>query len=68
MERTFTNGTVKDCCKDQGNLGLIAEESDKSRGLTVRKCRVCGCRHRRLELEPGFFGLTVKGLTSKKRA
>ena len=59
-ERTFANGAVKDCCNDAANLDLIEEESDKSRGLTVRKCRICGCRHRRLFCEPGMFGLTFQ--------
>jgi hypothetical protein len=58
MERTFTNGAVKDCCKDAANLELLADESRN--GLSVKRCRVCGCRHRRLVCEPGMFGLTVK--------
>lgn len=58
MEKTFTNGTVKECCKDAANLGLLAEESRD--GLTVKQCRVCGCRHRKLVAEPGMFGLTFK--------
>lgn len=58
MEKTFVVGTVKDCCKVQDNLELVAEESRN--GLTVKRCRVCGCRHRRLVAEPGIFGLTFK--------
>lgn len=58
MEKTFANGEVKDCCKDEANLELVAEESHN--GLTVKRCRVCGCRHRRLVCEPGIFGLTFK--------
>jgi len=58
MERTFIAGTVKDCCKLPENLELVAEESRN--GLTVKRCKVCGCRHRRLVCEPGMFGLTFK--------
>lgn len=57
MEKVFTNGTVKDCCKLQENLELVAEESKN--GLTVKRCKVCGCRHRRLLLEPGMLGLRM---------
>jgi hypothetical protein len=59
MERTFVNGTVKDCCKDSANLAVITEESDSARGLTVKRCKVCGCRHRSLYLEPGVLGLRM---------
>lgn len=63
MERTFANGTVKDCCKLQDNLELVAEESRN--GLTVKRCRVCGCRHRRLVVEPGMIGLTMNPVGRK---
>jgi hypothetical protein len=58
MEKTFAVGQVKDCCKLQDNLELVAEESRN--GLTVKRCRVCGCRHRRLVLEPGVLGMTFR--------
>jgi Zn ribbon nucleic-acid-binding protein len=58
MEKTFVVGTVKDCCKDAANLGLLADESRN--GLTVKRCRACGCRHRRLVAEPGVFGMTFR--------
>ena len=58
MEKTFTNGEVKDCCKDAANLEFLVDESRN--GLTVKRCRVCGCRHRRLVAEPGVFGMTFK--------
>lgn len=54
MERTFANGAVKDCCLDAANLELLADES---RGdLAVKRCRVCGCRHRRMVCDPGAIG------------
>lgn len=55
MERTFANGAVKPCCQDAGNLEVLADESRE--GLTVRRCRVCGCRHRRMVCDPGAFGV-----------
>jgi hypothetical protein len=58
MEKTFTNGTVKDCCKDEANLEILADESRN--GLTVKRCRVCGCRHRKLVVEPGMIGMKFK--------
>jgi hypothetical protein len=58
MEKTLVAGGVKACCKVAENLDLLPEESGD--GLVVKRCRVCGCRHRRLTLEPGVFG--IKGL------
>jgi len=58
MEKTFAVGTLKDCCKAQDNLEFVAEESKN--GLTVKRCRICGCRHRRLKAEPGVFGMTFR--------
>lgn len=64
MEKTFVNGAVKDCCVEAANLELLAEESNAATGLTVRRCRVCGCRHRRLVCEPGMVGWTF---TNRRR-
>lgn len=59
-EKVFANGTVKPCCLDAANLDPLPEES---RGdLTVKKCRVCGCRHRRLTLDPMKMGMRMKPL------
>jgi len=46
--------TRKDCCKQPENL-----ESRESDDLNVRLmvCRVCGCRHFEVTLEPSFIGL-----------
>lgn len=55
MEKTFVNGAIKDCCRVAANLEPVPEESKS--GLDVKKCLVCGCRHRRLVLEPGMLGL-----------
>lgn len=59
-EKVLANGTVKDCCKDAANMDPLPEES---RGdLQVKRCRVCGCRHRRLTLDPMRLGVQVKPL------
>lgn len=55
MEKTFVSGAIKDCCKIAENMDLMAEESRD--GLTVKRCRICGCRHRRLVAEPGMIGM-----------
>lgn len=60
MEKTIANGTVKACCLDESNLEPMPDES---RGdLKVRRCRVCGCRHRRLTLDPMRMGVRVEPL------
>lgn len=58
-EKTFANGAVKPCCLDPLNLDVLADESNADIGLTVKRCRVCGCRHRRLHLEPGMLGVRM---------
>lgn len=58
MEHTLASGAVKDCCLDAANLELI--EAESVNGMTVKRCRVCGCRHRRLKADPMTFGVTVK--------
>jgi len=46
--------TRKDCCKQPENL----EPSDTGTPeLSLLICRVCGCRHFELTLEPGVVGL-----------
>ena len=45
----------KECCRDPQNL-QPAPEFEKP-GLSVRRCKVCGCRHFELSVEPGKLGL-----------
>lgn len=47
----------KSCCQRMVNLELRPEHPDARPGLSVRVCRVCGCRHFDLAAEPGSFGL-----------
>jgi len=49
----------KECCKNPDNLE--AQASDKPE-LEILKCKVCGCRHFGLTLEPGLIGLKGIGL------
>jgi len=54
------NVGVKDCCKQDDNLEV--QTSDGRTELVVRKCRVCGCKHFELTLNPGVIGLLGKSL------
>lgn len=49
----------KDCCKQVDNLETQPSEKPE---LEIRKCKVCGCRHFELSLEPGVFGIEGKNL------
>ena len=44
----------KECCQRSENLEL--QSSDKA-DLTILKCKICGCRHFELQIDPGKFGL-----------
>jgi len=46
---------VKDCCKNPDNLFIANADNNK----IVRQCKLCGCRHIHMELEPGFIGLSM---------
>lgn len=50
---------IKKCCRNRENLILQPDHPDVQGkpGLAVRVCRVCGCRHFELALDPGKFGL-----------
>ena len=44
---------VKDCCQKPENLVAQQDRPD----LLVRVCKVCGCRHFELTVDPGKLGL-----------
>ncbi len=46
---------MKDCCKQSENLEM--QLSDKP-DLVIQKCKVCGCRHFELQVDPGRLGLS----------
>jgi len=47
---------VKECCKKPENLDVLTLPD-----RTVSTCRVCGCRHIRVSVDPLRVGLTIKG-------
>jgi hypothetical protein len=49
-----TGDKRKECCKLIENLEL--QQNDKP-DLTIQKCKVCGCRHFEVTLDPGSLGL-----------
>ncbi len=44
----------KECCNQVENLEL--QQGDKS-DLKILRCKVCGCRHFELTVDPGKLGL-----------
>ena len=49
-----TGDKRKECCRLTENLEL--QPSDKP-DLTFQKCKICGCRHFEVTLDPGNLGL-----------
>jgi len=50
---------IKPCCQDMANR--VPVPSDRS-DLIIEECSKCGCRHRRLVLDPGVFGVIGQDL------
>lgn len=48
---------IKDCCQDVGQ----SVRERLSEDLEVRKCRVCGCRHFELSIDPAELGAMGSG-------
>lgn len=46
-----------DCCNIESNIEQI--EDNKEKKLKVERCKVCGCRHFKLTLEPGHMGMVM---------
>jgi len=45
----------KACCENEVNLKLQPKEPGKEelhKDLVIKKCKVCGCRHFELEVDP----------------
>jgi hypothetical protein len=56
---------AKACCQDNDNLEVVerrAVQGSAPADLVVRKCKVCGCRHFELTIDPGKLGLTMSGV------
>ena len=47
------SGTPKECCETADNLVESLLRDD----LTVHVCKVCGCRHFEMQVDPGSLGL-----------
>lgn len=54
--QTMANGTVKDCCKQESNLEFTRLNKDE----VCNKCKVCGCRHFELTVDPIELGIKGK--------
>jgi metal-dependent amidase/aminoacylase/carboxypeptidase family protein len=51
--QNITNGVVKECCKDVDNLVMTHLTKDE----LVNVCKVCGCRHFELTVDPIQLGI-----------
>lgn len=46
------------CCNDPDNLEVTPAAKD----LTVKECKVCGCKHYEFTVDPGELGVTGAAL------
>jgi hypothetical protein len=46
----------KECCRDEENLGEVEQVDDST---TLRRCKVCGCRHFDMTVDPGEIGVRM---------
>jgi len=54
-----SSDTRKDCCRQEENLGPTIQERPD---LSYKVCKVCGCRHFELSVDPGILNVDVKPL------
>lgn len=54
---------IKECCKNPANLGPPGPTGAPQE--TMRRCRVCNCRHFRLTVDPGVYKAKMAGLGGK---
>ena len=50
---------IKECCKKPENLGPPQVSAPHE---TMRRCKVCNCRHFRLTVEPGMYVAKLSGI------
>ena len=50
---------IKRCCKNKKNR---VSEPSSNPNLIIEVCKKCGCRHRRLMVDPGMLGVVGKNL------
>lgn len=63
---------IKECCQKPENLYVVERRSttgrvlqngkmvDSQADIVVNKCRVCGCRHIQMAVDPIHVGITLK--------
>ena len=51
--QVFAESPITECCRETRNLQLLSPQRD----LTIWRCRVCGRKHRRLEVDSGAMGV-----------
>ncbi|KKK71069.1 hypothetical protein LCGC14_2917660 [marine sediment metagenome] len=56
---------IKECCKKPENLGPPQASAPHE---TMRRCKVCNCRHFRLTVEPGMYVAKLSQLGGGKDA
>lgn len=56
MEQGPIIGKKKACCQQEENL-LPYEEPTAPPDAEVKKCKVCGCRHFVVTMDPGKLGV-----------
>jgi len=52
-ESAMQSNKAKDCCKQASNL--VDDVSSGRKDISIRVCKVCGCRHIRMKSDPGKF-------------
>lgn len=50
---------IKECCQNLDNLYEVPDDRPK---VKINKCRVCGCRHIEVVVEPGELGVFGSGV------
>ena len=51
---------IKECCTKTENLVPEKLEEGVPDSVTMRRCKVCKCRHFEMDAAPGFIGLQGK--------
>lgn len=49
--------SVKACCKNPTNLYVSNGRDEQRADVTIRRCKVCDCRHFEAIVDPGVLGV-----------
>ena len=63
MRTVDVTGKPNDCCNDDGNLEIRQPNEIVRDNITVRVCKVCGCRHFELIADRGDYDARGLGLS-----